>query len=157
MEDADLLLDDISARTSMDERAKSRRSSRKHDAAAEDYVNGVHYAFANIKKVFPPPRQRHRPKFQPFRINTALFLVCRVRPFPEWPLICKRDSYLAFDDESAAKKWLAKHGEPSIFRIWTCDFCAKVHVICYPHEITGNSSGKSFRKDSMKESYNGTV
>ncbi len=134
---------------SMDERKKARRKASKHGTRDSDMVNGVHVALASCHR-YPPPPRRIRPPFAPWKINSKLFIVCRIRPFPEWPLICRQENRMAFDDEKSAKAWSAKHAPMcSIWNIWTCDFCTKVHFVPYPLEITGTSGGKDIRKQNF--------
>ncbi len=110
-----------------------------------------HYALA---KSSAPPRRRIRPPFAPSLIDATKFYVDRVRPYPEWPLICKEANRGAFDSEKDLRAYLAKHCPAmSIYKTWECKSCLKFHAECYPLEVSGQSSGKSTRKDDFKSNH----
>lgn len=142
MEDQDLLDLDLASRSYQE---KKKVAGGAKNASEGDYVNGVHYAFARCSSI--PVRKRKRPAFEPYKIDARKFLIDRVRPFPEWPIVCRVTGQLAFNTEKEAKQWDSRCGGMSgIYSLWLCDSCLKWHYIAYPIEITGNSSGKNIRK-----------
>lgn len=112
-----------------------------------------HYAFANVSDFSPKAPPVRRQKFQPELIDRTKFLVCKVRPYPEWPLICIKENLPAFETEKDAKKWHDK-SMSSPYKMFTCRFCGKVHAVCPPNDITGQSSGKNLRKQQFLRKYN---
>jgi hypothetical protein len=66
-----------------------------------------------------------------------------------WPARCVT-FYLRFRDQAAITRWLNLHSpDAAIYKVWQCAICRDFHVICYPREITGTSSGKSCRKEDF--------
>lgn len=102
----------------------------------------VHYAFENIGKR-PPEPKRKRP--EPLPYDETLFMNGTVRPYPEWPLICREANTTSFVDEKSLRSWYATTSA-SIYRTWHCDFCKHFHAECSPGEVSGTSSGKANRK-----------
>ncbi len=85
----------------------------------------VHYAFANVHK-YPPARRRVRPAFQPWKIDARKFIVDKIRPHPEWPLICRVANLPAFLTEKAAKA-CNEHMHMPMVKLWECRHCGQWH------------------------------
>jgi hypothetical protein len=108
-----------------------------------------HFAFERCR-LSPPSRPRVRLAFQPFKINPRLFMVDKIRPYPEWPLICKATNFMAFASEKDAKNFSEKTSpQGSIFKMWLCEHCKMTHFEPYPLEVSGQSSGKALRKNAF--------
>lgn len=100
----------------------------------------VHYTLAKASRV--PLRKRERPEFRPDLIDESKFVVDKIRPFPEWPPICRETGLMAFDDKRAANAWLDRTGGKA-WRLWDCESCEKVHFEPYP--VDDSTSGKTPR------------
>jgi hypothetical protein len=107
---------------------RSKSPSKPSDAPNPDLASQkpiyTHYALLGLNKSQPPRR---------------------LKAFTPWPPRCKETSWLCFETEKDAKKWL----EPTngtAYKIWLCEYCNKFHVEPNPHEVTGTSSGKNLRK-----------
>jgi hypothetical protein len=104
-----------------------------------------HFAFDRVNKALPV-RAKARP--EPQQVDTRRFIQSKVMPFPEWPLICKLTNMFAFDSVKDGKAWLGKFNADSrVQKTWECG-CGKTHLLCYPLEVSGQSSGKAFRRIS---------
>lgn len=54
----------------------------------------------------------------------------------------------AFDSLDAGRRWLASFKtSDNIKEHIACDFCRKIHIDCFPSEVSGMSSGKSVRHE----------
>lgn len=106
-----------------------------NDAANEAAIKAgyLHYAFVFCKKT-APQRKRIRHRSEPWKVDTRFFIRTNIMPFPEWDTIAD------------AQAWIGKLNGGGIFKTWTCAKCSKIHVLCYPLELTGGSSGKNVRK-----------
>lgn len=124
----------------------SRNAIAKRHAEATKPPPRRHFALANLSRT-----AKNRIRLPARQVDSQIFDNDAIRPYPEWPLICKDENRLCFDSEQACKKWLAKFMmDKNIETIWFCPICDKFHHQCYPLEVSGQSSGKTTRKDYHK-------
>lgn len=115
----------------------------------------VHFVFSRVH-LYPPPRRRVLQPYRPDLIDASRFEVDPVRPYPAFPLVCSVTAMYAFDDENALRDYLKRSAsDGQIYKVFTCEHCQMVHAECKPHELTGTSSGNSFRADQwlVKKGY----
>lgn len=94
---------------------------------------------------------KNRVRLPARQVDSQIFDNDSIRPYPDWPLICKDENRLAFESEKQCVQWLKKFCMDShLKRIWFCPICDKFHHECYPLEVSGSSSGKAFRKEQSK-------
>lgn len=130
---------------------ESKPPSRERLAQKKSQGGFIHFALTRCY-LYPPPRRKPRQSLQIDRIDVKRFVASKILPYPEWPLICRATLLPSFDTEKDSKSWLAKFFMDSqLKRIWKCGFCRMFHHECYPIEASGNSSGKSFRKNDTHE------
>ena len=72
----------------------------------------------------PPFRQRKRAPGQ--KVDTSRFIQCRIRPHPEWPLVCRFTNHLAFPSKKEAAEWEKKNALKDRDLEW-CGKCRMWH------------------------------
>lgn len=120
-----------------------------------EFINGRHFAFAHPRKG-SPSRPRVRPLFQPFKIDARKFIIDRIRPYPEWPLICIVANLPAFTDDKELNAYIEKFTPGCVVLIkWDCIHCRKKHfwsVGGYLFDTNGShAAGAKNIPDRIKE------
>jgi hypothetical protein len=99
--------------------------------------------------LFPP-----LPKLSKARFTHFAFARIHLYPLPPprkaspMPPACFKTLLPSFPSPGELKKWLASFCTDShIDKIWQCIFCGQYHHESYPLDLTGQTSGKSLRRD----------